>query len=167
MEIPPSYGFGSSLYLAELDGQHHLHCLNTLRKYAYLPHYFPGYSSTLTMPIFHQNHLTHCLDVLRQQLLCTYSTGVTTYRWLRGQEIPQPDFSVQKQCKNLRQIGGWLEGKWNGLRLTEEQTVHVPRPNGVEGIEVEGSVYWDELVRKAREKGVSVHEYVEADADGE
>lgn len=45
--------------------------------------------------------------------------------------------------------------------MSEEQKVYVPWPDNVEEIEVPSNPYWDELVRKAREKGVSVHEYVE------
>lgn len=159
--VPASYGFGSDIYLAELDGQHHLHCLNMIRKYAYLPYYFPQYPDMTRMPVFHQNHLNHCIDILRQQLLCSMSTDIITYRWVEGQSIPQPDFSVNKVCKNQEQISNWLEKKWSELPLSDDQKVNVPRPGNVKDIDLASSPYWDTLVRKAREKGVSIHEYVE------
>lgn len=42
--------------------------------------------------------------MLMQHLLCTADTGFYTYKWYEGMEWPQPDFSVQRQCKNWRQI---------------------------------------------------------------
>ena len=40
VEIPSEWGLGSDLYLVELDGQHHLHCLNAVRQYAYFDYYW-------------------------------------------------------------------------------------------------------------------------------
>lgn len=38
---------------------------------------------------------------------------------------------MPKQRKNIDQIQGWLEGKWNELWLSEDQTVNVSRPEEV------------------------------------
>jgi hypothetical protein len=37
--VPEDWGMGSNLYLVQLDGQHHLHCLNAIRKFAYFDYY--------------------------------------------------------------------------------------------------------------------------------
>ena len=59
---------GEPIYLAQLDGQHTLHCLNAIRKYAYFDHYYcDRYRSTSNMPIFDQTHLNHCVDMLREE----------------------------------------------------------------------------------------------------
>ncbi|KAJ9653550.1 hypothetical protein H2198_007270 [Neophaeococcomyces mojaviensis] len=158
--VPPSYNLGADLYFAELDGQHQLHCLNAIRKYAYFPYYFGDkYNDTISMPVFHQHHLSHCLDILRQNLLCQESTDIITYQWVEGQSIPQPDFSIEKVCKRRDQIVDWLDRRY--LPLTDDMKVNVPRPENVAEIEVPASPYWNELVEKARAAGIQLHEYVE------
>lgn len=160
-KVPSSYGFGEDIYFAELDGQHHLHCLMMIRRYAYLPQYFPEYESMNKMPVFHKNHLNHCVDILRQHLLCTFSTDIITYRWTQNQPLPQPDFSIEKVCRNRDDIQGWLDKRWTELPLTVDQRVNVPRPDNLAEIELPSNHYWDDLVHKAHDQGVEVHEYVD------
>jgi hypothetical protein len=63
-------GYREKAFLAQLDGQHALHCLNAIRKYAYREHYYPSrtadlssehhvnMTSTLPLPLF-TKHIYH------------------------------------------------------------------------------------------------------------
>ena len=42
--------------------------------------------------------------MLMQHLLCTGDTGFLTYNWYQKMEDPQPNFSVQRKCKDWRQL---------------------------------------------------------------
>jgi hypothetical protein len=69
--------------------------LNRLRKAA-----LDGTANTGTA----REHTLHCVDILMQHLLCTADTGFYTYNWYADMKWPQPDFSVQRQCKDWRQL---------------------------------------------------------------
>ena len=71
-------GFGTDAHLAQIDGQHALHCLNTVRRYAYREVYYPYVNESATSPgepplkPFDQAHLAHCLHMLLQTLTCNF-----------------------------------------------------------------------------------------------
>ena len=98
---------GSRLYFAQLYGQHALHCLDVLRKFAYFPYYYGDkYNSTEEMPIYQQNHLNHCTEILRQDLMCSISTDVVLYQREDGDENPQSSFSIEKFCRSYDHVKG-------------------------------------------------------------
>lgn len=53
---------------------------------------------------YHRVHMKHCVDMLMQHLLCTGDTGFITFNWYDQAPNPQPDFSVDKKCRDWRQI---------------------------------------------------------------
>ena len=40
VKFPEDWGVGKDMYMAELDGQHQLHCLDQLRRYTYWDYYY-------------------------------------------------------------------------------------------------------------------------------
>ncbi|CAG5184140.1 uncharacterized protein ALTATR162_LOCUS10930 [Alternaria atra] len=111
VKIPPSYGFGDRTHAVQLDAQHNLHCLDTVRKYAYREYYFPEAIDTGngTSPLteLDQAHLSHCLSMLRQALTCNPSLDIITHNWMRTQLYPPPDFAVNRKCIKHSQILEW------------------------------------------------------------
>ncbi|KAF7191497.1 hypothetical protein HII31_06999 [Pseudocercospora fuligena] len=93
---------GDDAYIGALDVFHQVHCLNTIRHKV-----FENYNQTSTRVSedkMHWIHLQHCVDMLMQHLLCTADTGMLTYKWMKGAENPHPDMSVNRKCKDWRQL---------------------------------------------------------------
>ncbi|TLD36224.1 tat pathway signal sequence [Venturia nashicola] len=110
VRIKAKYGGG---YPANVEGLHHLHCLNLLRKG--LIYNYPYYKNLGKGPFSNGDHvvkvhITHCLDILRQQLMCTVDTGVLGQIWVYP-ENPEPfvDFNTKHTCKNFEAIRRWAE----------------------------------------------------------
>lgn len=161
VKVPETYHIakeGPPMYFAQLYGQHALHCLDVLRKFAYFPYYYGDkYNSTEEMPIYQQNHLNHCTEVLRQDLMCSVSTDVVLYMWEEGDDNPQPNFSIEKVCRSYDHVRGWLDH--STVHLTEEEDYHVPRPPPGTYFEYPANPHWLNLVKEAHEHGMDVHEF--------
>jgi len=110
VQVSPKYGGG---FPVNVEGLHHLHCLNLLRKSSY---YNYDYYHSLGKGAFKnedhvlRSHVTHCLDILRQQLMCQVDTGVLGQIWWNKSK-PQafPDFNTVHQCKNFESVRKWAE----------------------------------------------------------
>ena len=97
--------FGEDAYIGALDFFHQVHCLNRLR-YKVFEKYdtsAPEHMSASDEK-YEGLHLRHCVDMLMQHLLCTADTGMLTYRWMEDSEDPEPDMSVNRKCKDWRQL---------------------------------------------------------------
>jgi len=110
VKINPKYGGG---YPANVEGLHHLHCLNLLRKslkYNYDYYKDLGEGAFQNEEYVVKVHVSHCLDIIRQQLMCTVDTGVLGQVWWRPSgPTPFVDFNTQHQCKNFDAIRNWAE----------------------------------------------------------
>lgn len=53
---------------------------------------------------FHRMHIRHCIEAMMQHLLCTGDAGFITFNWIKDMDLPQPDFGVEKQCRDWEQI---------------------------------------------------------------
>lgn len=97
------FGLGEEAYIAALDIQHKIHCLNELRKEA-----FVDYGESVSKKRAHGQlwwiHLRHCLDILTQDMICHADADVVTYRWMDTQPNPFPDFSINRQCRSLDDV---------------------------------------------------------------
>ncbi|RAL04533.1 oxidase ustYa family protein [Aspergillus ibericus CBS 121593] len=110
VKISEKYGGG---YPANVEGLHHLHCLNLLRQSLY---YNYDYYHDLGTGAFSNNefivrrHVTHCLDILRQQLMCSVDVGVLGQVWVHP-DHPEPfvDFNTEHKCRNFDQIREWAQ----------------------------------------------------------
>lgn len=114
VQINEKYGGG---FPANVEGLHHLHCLNLLRKGLY---YNFGYYKDLGEGAFQnedhivQKHISHCVDIIRQQLMCTVDIGVLGQVWYQpGGDDPYPkafvDFNTKHVCRNYEDIRKWAE----------------------------------------------------------
>ncbi|KKY27546.1 putative tat pathway signal sequence [Phaeomoniella chlamydospora] len=119
VKIKTKYGGG---YPANVEGLHHLHCLNLLRQTSY---YNYDYYHDLGKGAFSNNdvvvrkHTSHCLDILRQQLMCTVDIGVLGQVWWQDSASaedglpPRPnaftDFNTVHKCRNYDAVRQWAE----------------------------------------------------------
>ncbi|KAF2207416.1 hypothetical protein CERZMDRAFT_88470 [Cercospora zeae-maydis SCOH1-5] len=133
VRVSPQYGGG---YLSMVEGMHHLHCLNFLRKSLW---FNVGYYRELGEVEFKndgivlQRHLTHCLDTLRQQLMCTADTRVFGFVWYQPPNATEPkdfpDFiSPKHTCRNFDDIRAWAEVRQVPKQLPADYAVP-PRPD--------------------------------------
>ncbi|KAL1890126.1 hypothetical protein Sste5346_008419 [Sporothrix stenoceras] len=104
------YGGG---YLVNVEGMHHLHCLNLVRKALYynVDYYKAmGTHAFLNDDNILQKHVSHCVDILRQVLMCNVDTGVLGQVWY-DQDHPAafPDFHTTHMCKNYDAVRAWAE----------------------------------------------------------
>lgn len=112
VKIKEKYGGG---YPANVEGLHHLHCLNLLRKS--LAWNFEYYSAQGLGPfsndaVILKYHVTHCLDIIRQQLMCTVDVGVLGQVWYEpeGKQLQGfVDFNTVHKCRNFEAIRDWAE----------------------------------------------------------
>ncbi|MCJ1332214.1 hypothetical protein MMC10_008906 [Thelotrema lepadinum] len=110
VQVRPEYGGG---FPANVEGLHHLHCLNLLRQSLYynFEHYHQqGKGAFKNEDSVLKDHVTHCLDTLRQQLMCTVDVGMLGQVWW-NKNSPQayPDFNTQHKCRNFDDIRRWAE----------------------------------------------------------
>ncbi|KAF2167514.1 hypothetical protein M409DRAFT_36594 [Zasmidium cellare ATCC 36951] len=117
------WGMGEETYVGALDFFHQIHCLNMLRKAA-----FSGNAGLAGSKAQEVVHLQHCTDMLMQHMLCTADAGMITYQWREGNEYPFPDFSVQRECRDWRQLVEWRDGHAVDLERYKEYR----KPEGVE-----------------------------------
>ncbi|KAH7112814.1 hypothetical protein B0J11DRAFT_541974 [Dendryphion nanum] len=112
VKIKEKYGGG---YPANIEGLHHLHCLNLLRKSLawnfnhYAKEGLGPFSNDKTVLKF---HVTHCLDILRQQLMCNVDVGVLGQVWYEPEGKPLQgfvDFNTVHTCRNFEAIRNWAE----------------------------------------------------------
>jgi len=109
LRIPEEWGYGSNKFAAILDGVHQVHCLDLIRKNLLVNYeYYYGRRYNFTPPIFLEAHLNHCLDSLLQDLMCHADTHLTTFNWVHGQSGGQPDFAVNRQCRNYDVMLKWF-----------------------------------------------------------
>ena len=108
VQINPKYGGG---FPANVEGLHHLHCLNLVRKGLYynIDYYrAKGEGAFINNSTVVRYHVSHCLDIVRQQLMCTPDTGLLGQVWW-DPEAPKAfvDFNTEHKCKNYDAIREW------------------------------------------------------------
>lgn len=110
VKISEKYGGG---YPVNVEGLHHLHCLNLLRQSLYynFDHYHAiGKGAFKNNDRILKLHVTHCLDILRQQLMCTVDLGVFGQVWINPEEPTSfVDFNTQHTCKNFDAVRQWAQ----------------------------------------------------------
>ncbi|KAF2129162.1 hypothetical protein P153DRAFT_341721 [Dothidotthia symphoricarpi CBS 119687] len=113
VKISREYGGG---FPANVEGLHHLHCLDLLRKTLHWNYDYylarkegPFVNSEYIVRI----HTTHCLDMLRQVLMCNPDVGVLGQVWWKpeGEADPMPfvDFNTRHRCRDFEGVRAWAE----------------------------------------------------------
>lgn len=110
VQINPVHGGG---YPANVEGLHHLHCLNLVRQSLYynIDYYrAQGTGAFVNDEPIVRHHVSHCLDIVRQQLMCQPDTGMLGQVWWDKEE-PKAfvDFNTRHQCKDFEGIRRWAE----------------------------------------------------------
>ncbi|KAK5139989.1 hypothetical protein LTR04_003219 [Oleoguttula sp. CCFEE 6159] len=122
VDLSEKYGGG---FPANVEGLHHLHCLNLLRQSLYynFDYYhkrgegaFVNNDAILRLHVYLQianeanEPKAHCLDILRQQLMCTVDIGVLGQVWWNKDEpTAYPDFNTKHKCRNFDAVRQWAE----------------------------------------------------------
>ncbi|KAF2280525.1 uncharacterized protein EI97DRAFT_368898 [Westerdykella ornata] len=113
VKVSQLYGGG---YPANVEGLHHLHCLNLLRKalkwnYNYYREQKQG--AFVNSEYVVRYHVTHCMDIIRQQLMCTTDIGMLGQVWYHPEGEPEPipfvDFNTKHRCRDYEAIRQWAE----------------------------------------------------------
>lgn len=149
VKIKQKYGGG---FPANVEGLHHLHCLNLLRKalpwnieyykamkmgpFANDDHILKAHVSKFRPSIFKSNRiltdlsLAHCLDIIRQQLMCNVDIGVLGQVWYQPPNShvePFVDFNTVHTCRNFEAVRDWAE-KHQLPDETPEDFLEGPKP---------------------------------------
>lgn len=95
-----------------------------LRKAAFAD--YPGYSPNMGV---HNRmwwiHLGHCVDIILQNIQCNGNTEVLTLAWVEDRDIPWPDFSVNRKCRDFNALMQWQES--NVLDADKFDAMPVPK----------------------------------------
>ncbi|KAI1123086.1 hypothetical protein F5Y10DRAFT_286475 [Nemania abortiva] len=103
------WGFGDDAYVGDLDVFHQLHCLNTLRKYAYADYYNMTALKASHGDSMMALHVNHCVDILLQEIQCSGNVGFITSHWVENQRYPQPDMSIYRKCIAFDRVVAWRD----------------------------------------------------------
>ncbi|KAI0530302.1 tat pathway signal sequence [Xylaria digitata] len=101
------WGYGDDAYVGDLDVFHQLHCLNTLRHYAYADYYNMTALDASDENSLMAHHVNHCVDILLQEIQCSGNVGFITSNWVENQRYPQPDMSIYRKCIAFDNIVTW------------------------------------------------------------
>jgi hypothetical protein len=145
VRAPEHWGYGPDAHLAQVDGQHQLHCLNVLRKWAHYDTYFRPKHGDHPGPL-HTNHRDHCLNLLLNFLTCHVSLDAITHFWMDTQTMPSPDFNMNKVCRNHERVLEWQ----NRNKISLEQWIEMGKRGPQKGDYV--ARVWPELVEIERER---------------
>jgi len=131
VQVSDKYGGG---FPANVEGLHHLHCLNLLRQslyYNYDHYHAKKEGAFINDDNIVRLHVSHCLDILRQQLMCTIDVGVLGQVWWNP-SAPRayPDFNTQHKCRNFDAVRQWAEAHQAPLDVPEDYLVP-PGPEDV------------------------------------
>ncbi|KAF1952071.1 hypothetical protein CC80DRAFT_508414 [Byssothecium circinans] len=133
VKVASIYGDG---YPANVEGLHHLHCLNLLRKS--LKWNYDHYQKQGRGPFSNSEHIvryhvTHCLDILRQQLMCVTDIGVLGQVWWQpdNQDYPEPfvDFNTKHRCRDFEAIRKWAKAHQLPPEEEVDMSTIYQRPN--------------------------------------
>lgn len=115
------FGYGERRWLAKFGHIHMIHCLNMVRKFVHSEHYFPhGKPKNLGLI-----HVDHCIRSLLEGLMCHVDYGMYTYQWLEGEPSPEPDFQVNRQCRDYNAL---LQFSKQHRVDYDRRVQYVPRP---------------------------------------
>ncbi|KAL1986125.1 hypothetical protein VTN96DRAFT_6777 [Rasamsonia emersonii] len=131
VRIPPGYK-NSGYYMASLEVTHQLHCVNFLRKAAWLnyPYYKDKGWEFSDPPDELERHLYHCIEILRQMLMCNADPGLIGYRWVRGREgHPYPYMNTPHKCRDFQGMLDWAYE--NMVSEDADKMVYSPGPDEV------------------------------------
>ncbi|KAI0503270.1 hypothetical protein F5B22DRAFT_559680 [Xylaria bambusicola] len=137
VKFPAEYGFGDNAYVAQLDIFHQLHCLNTLRLIAWGQFEPAQEAAKRPYSDLHWHHVAHCTEVLRENLMCNANLDVVTFNWKETQEVPFPDFNLNKRCTDAELLIRWQEAN----ALPVEASRNFSRPEGVREVPMEDEYY--------------------------
>ncbi|KAI2472892.1 hypothetical protein F4781DRAFT_427984 [Annulohypoxylon bovei var. microspora] len=102
------WGLGDDAYVGALDFFHQVHCLNVLRHESFRYRNREGETVPKWNDI-HWIHIQHCVGMMMEHLLCNADAGFLTYNWMEHEKHPFPDMSVQKQCRDWRQLAEYRD----------------------------------------------------------
>ncbi|KAL6173035.1 hypothetical protein ACJQWK_02168 [Exserohilum turcicum] len=113
VKVSQEYGGG---FPANVEGLHHLHCLDLLRKtlhWNYDYYLAQKQGAFVNSEYIVRVHATHCLDTIRQVLMCNPDVGVLGQVWWQPDSEPDPmpfvDFNTEHRCRDYDAVRRWAE----------------------------------------------------------
>ncbi|KAL1638841.1 hypothetical protein SLS58_008546 [Diplodia intermedia] len=103
VKISEKYGGG---YPANVEGLHHLHCLNLLRQSLY--YNYDHYHSAGKGAFSNADH------IVRKHLMCTVDTGVLGQVWFKPSDAPLEafvDFNTRHKCRDFDAVRDWAAAR--------------------------------------------------------
>jgi hypothetical protein len=71
-------------------------------------------------------HVHHCLDSLRQIAMCHGSTELVTFNYVSEERyknpLPNPDFLIERKCRNWDAIVDWVKRHKGDKRMSESRS---------------------------------------------
>ncbi|KAK3694914.1 hypothetical protein B0T22DRAFT_477626 [Podospora appendiculata] len=134
VRVSEVYGGG---YLANVEGLHHLHCLNLIRKAVYFNYdYYKrlGEKEFSNGEAILRPHITHCIDIIRQQLMCVVDVGVMGQVWWDPEDPKAfPDFGTRHKCRDFEAVRAWAKEHQvpDELPTTADKYLRPPRKEDV------------------------------------
>ncbi|TGO57341.1 hypothetical protein BOTNAR_0203g00170 [Botryotinia narcissicola] len=110
VKVPADYGGGR---LAFVEAIHQLHCLHYLAIESWnhcgdihiqIIIRKPQEKSKPMIKSGTTIWVDHCVDMLRQKLMCDADVHLVTYNWLKGHDVPHPNFNTARQCRSFEAV---------------------------------------------------------------
>ncbi|KAH8881865.1 hypothetical protein GQ53DRAFT_621486, partial [Thozetella sp. PMI_491] len=121
---------GENLYLGVMDVFHQIHCLNMLRQNLITNYdYYWGDIYGFKPPVFRETHLRHCTSILLQAIMCHSDVGVITHIWSEDTPVPNPDFAINRQCRDFDALMQWRDN--TDLKHSSSKFINYTAPPGV------------------------------------
>lgn len=140
VQFPANWNMPEGSYMGNVDLFHKMHCLNELRKTAFLDYPFrkSGHCNDNELETLDWIHLRHCTDMLAQDLQCNAKLDIQTFEWKDAQKCMYPDFSIDRTCTDWDQFLDWNEK--NAFVLIEDLGVPEP-PKGAQIVPAQDAYY--------------------------
>lgn len=125
VKYPQSNGGG---FMASLQVNQQLRCLNFLRKYTWPDHYksdpwFKRDPSVVRMQI------DDCIELIRQSLMCNADVAVIRWNWVKNHHKPYPNFNTLHACRKFEKVMDWAVQHGDRSEVTRrEDTIDLPFP---------------------------------------
>ena len=125
VRAPPEFNATGEKYIAHLDTQHQLHCLNHLRMALFADYYHSA--EELTHPEY-MPHLMHCLDLVRQNIMCHADTNFMPLAWAEDNKHAHMPRKLSYQCKDYEAFRKWAASKDLTNIVEEEWDRYLHKP---------------------------------------
>lgn len=126
VKYPQSSGGG---FMASLEVDHQMRCLNFLRKSSWPDHY--KLDPLLQRdPSVVRMHLDDCIELIRQSIMCHAEVAMITWDWVKNHKQAYPNFNTRHACRKFENVMDWAMQHADRSEVTRmEDTIDLPFPH--------------------------------------